>query len=62
MLPDFSVAPDQYPFLRRLPVELPDTRAPISVVTVRNRALSPLAMLFLQTFRSVVGKSLAKRK
>ena len=62
MLPDFSVVPDQYPFLRRLPVKLPDTRAPISVVTVKNRALSPLALLFLDTFRSVVAKSLAKRK
>jgi DNA-binding transcriptional LysR family regulator len=62
MLPDFSVMPKQYPFLRRLPVKLPDTRAPISVVTVKNRALSPLALLFLETFRSVVAKSLAKRK
>jgi DNA-binding transcriptional LysR family regulator len=62
MLPDFSVVPNQYPFLKRLPVKLPDTRAPISVVTVKSRALSPLAQLFLKTFRSVVTKSLAKRK
>ena len=62
MLPNFSVVPDQYPFLRRLPVKLPDTRAPVSVVTIKNRALSPLALLFLETFRSVVAKSLAMRK
>jgi DNA-binding transcriptional LysR family regulator len=62
MLPDFSVVPDQYPFLRKLPVKLPDTRAPISVVTIKNRALSPLALLFLGTFRSVVARSLAKRR
>jgi DNA-binding transcriptional LysR family regulator len=62
MVPGFSVVPDQYPFLRILPVKLPDTRAPVSVVTVKNRALSPLALLFLDTFRSVVTKSLAKRK
>jgi DNA-binding transcriptional LysR family regulator len=62
MLPGFSVVPDQYPFLRKLPVKLPNTRAPVSVVTVKNRALSPLALLFLETFRSVVAKSLAKRK
>jgi DNA-binding transcriptional LysR family regulator len=62
MLPDFSVVPDQYPFLRRLPVKLPDTRSPISVVTVKNRALSPLALTFLKAFRSVVARLLAKRK
>jgi DNA-binding transcriptional LysR family regulator len=62
MLPGFSAVPDQYPFLRKLPVKLPDTRAPVSVVTIKNRALSPLALLFLKTFRSVVAKSLAKRK
>jgi DNA-binding transcriptional LysR family regulator len=59
MVPDFSVVRDQYPFMRRLPVKMPDTRAPVSVVTVKNRALSPLALLFLETFRSVVAKSLA---
>ena len=62
MVPGFSVVPDQYPFLRILPVKLPDSRAPVSVVTVKNRALSPLALLFLKTFRSVVARSLAKRK
>src|SRR5262249_3704101 len=62
MVPDFSVMPDKYPFLRRLPVKLPDTRAPLSVVTIRNRALSPLALLFLQTFRSVMAKEPAKGK
>lgn len=62
MLPGFSAIPDQYPFLRKLAVKLPDTRAPVSVVTIKNRALSPLARLFLETFRSVVAKSLAKRR
>lgn len=62
MVPDFSVMPDRYPFLRKLPVKPPDTRAPVSVVTVKNRALSPLALLFLKTFRSVVAKPLTKRK
>jgi hypothetical protein len=62
MLPGFSAVPHQYPFLRKLPVKLPDTRAPVSVVTLKNRALSPLAALFLKTFRSVVARTLAKRK
>lgn len=62
MLPGFAAVPDQYPFLRKLSVKLPDTRAPVSVVTVKNRTLSPLALLFLKTFRSVVARSLARRK
>jgi len=62
MLPGFSAVPNQYPFLRKLAVNLPDTRAPVSVVTIKNRALSPLAQLFLETFRAVVSKAQAKRK
>lgn len=62
MLPNFSVLPDQYPFLRKLPVALPDTHAPVAVVTAKNRALSPLALLFLKTFRAVAARSSAKRK
>lgn len=63
MLPGFSVIPDQYPFLRKLPVKLlPDTRAPLQVITIKNRALSPLALLFLKTLRTIAAKSLGKRK
>ena len=61
MLPDFSIEPDRYPFLRKLPVKLPDNRAPVSVVTIKNKALSPPAHLFLDTFRAVVARSLTKR-
>jgi DNA-binding transcriptional LysR family regulator len=56
MLPGFSIMPDQYPFLRKLPVKLPDTRAPLAVVTIKNRALSPLALLFLDTLRAVARR------
>ena len=62
MLPGYSVVPDQYPFLRKLPVELPDTRAPVSVVTVKNRALSPLALMFLDRLRVVAARSLGRRR
>lgn len=62
MLPGYSVVPDEYPFLRKLPVKLPDTSAPVSVVTVKNRALSPLALLFLDRLRVVAARSLARRK
>jgi len=60
MLPGFSVMPDQYPFLKKLPVRLPDTRAPVAVFTIKNRALSPLAQLFLATLRAAVARSIAK--
>src|SRR5262245_5727679 len=60
MLPGFSVMPDQYPFLKKLPVRLPDTRAPVAVFTIKNRALSPLAQLFLVTLRAAVARSIAK--
>lgn len=61
LVPDYSVMPDRYPFLRRLPVELPEILGSVSVVAVKNRALSPLALLFLQTLRSVLPGSRAKR-
>jgi DNA-binding transcriptional LysR family regulator len=60
MLPAFSVLSDQYPFLRKLPVKLPDTRASLAVVALKNRALSPLALLFLETLRAVAAKSMGK--
>ena len=61
MLPAFAVARDRYPFLRKLPVPLPDTRTPIAVVTLKNRTLSPLALLFLDSLRAASG-ALAKTR
>jgi DNA-binding transcriptional LysR family regulator len=37
-----------------LPVELPTTRRPVGIVTLKNRTLSPLARLFLDRIRGVV--------
>jgi len=34
----------------------------LRVTAIENRALSPLVLLFLKTFRSLVARSLAKRK
>ena len=62
MVPGFSVMPRQYPFLKVLPVDLPPTRAPVTVVTVRNRTLSPLAMLFLDTLREIATKEMIRGK
>jgi DNA-binding transcriptional LysR family regulator len=47
--------------LRVLPVELPMARRPNGIVTLKNRALSPVARLFIDCAREV-AKPLAKRK
>jgi len=35
-------------------VELPGTRQPTGIITVKNRTLSPLAQLFLDRLRRIV--------
>jgi DNA-binding transcriptional LysR family regulator len=47
--------------LKILPVELPMARRPNGIVTLKNRALSPVAKLFIDCAREV-AKPLAKRK
>ena len=47
--------------LKILPVELPMARRPNGIVTLKNRALSPVARLFIDRAREV-AKSMAKRK
>jgi hypothetical protein len=47
---------ERYLFLKKLPVKLPDTRAPVAVVTLRHRTLSPLALLFLDALRGIVAE------
>jgi DNA-binding transcriptional LysR family regulator len=47
--------------LKILPVELPRARRPNGIVTLKNRALSPVAKLFIDCAREV-AKPLAKRK
>jgi DNA-binding transcriptional LysR family regulator len=47
--------------LRILPIELPTARRPNGIVTLKNRALSPVAKLFIDCAREV-AKPLAKRK
>jgi DNA-binding transcriptional LysR family regulator len=49
------------PELKILPIELPFARIPIGVVTLKNRALSPVAHLFIEHARQV-AKPLAKKK
>jgi DNA-binding transcriptional LysR family regulator len=49
------------PALKVLPIELPTTRRPIAVVTLRNRTVSPVAQVFIECAREV-AKSLNKTK
>src|SRR5450631_1376178 len=44
-----------------LPIELSMTRVPVGIVILKNRTLSPVARLFIETAREV-AKPLAKRK
>jgi DNA-binding transcriptional LysR family regulator len=47
--------------IRALPIELSSTRQPIGLFTLKNRALSPLAQLFIDCVREV-AKPLAKHR
>jgi DNA-binding transcriptional LysR family regulator len=53
--------PIRRPELRVLPVELPMARVPSGIVTLKNRTLSPVAQLFVDSARKL-AKPLAKRK
>jgi DNA-binding transcriptional LysR family regulator len=46
-------SPVRHPWLRPLPIDLPATRRPISIVTLKKRALSPMAELFIAEVREV---------
>lgn len=52
-------SPARHPWLRALPIDLPATRRPISIVTLKNRTLSPMAELFMAHVREV-AKQLAQ--
>jgi DNA-binding transcriptional LysR family regulator len=47
--------------IRELPIELPHTRVPVGIVTLKGRALSPLAQLFIDAARDI-ARPLAKEK
>ena len=53
--------PVRHSSLKVLPVELPATRRPTGVLTLKNRTLSPVARLFIESAREI-AQSLAKRK
>lgn len=49
----------QSPAIKPLPIDLPTTRRPIAVVTLKNRTVSPVAQVFIDCAREV-GKSLTR--
>jgi DNA-binding transcriptional LysR family regulator len=49
------------PEITVLPVKLQHARAPVGIITLKNRTLSPVAQLFIETAREV-AKPLARRK
>ena len=52
--------PGKHPSLTALPIELPNARGAIAIITLKNRSLSPLAELFIKTARAVT-KPLVKK-
>jgi DNA-binding transcriptional LysR family regulator len=62
MIAGYSLTPPgNNPLIKALSVKLPDLRRPIVLVTLRNRSLSPLAELFINTVHEV-AKKLAKEE
>jgi DNA-binding transcriptional LysR family regulator len=54
VFPSFSIRlPSRQPLFKALPVELANTRRPISIVTLKNRSLSALAQLFIERVRGL---------
>src|SRR5262249_56242697 len=51
----------KHPGLKALPVKLPDIRQPVGITTMKNRSLSPVAQMFLESVRELV-KPLANRR
>jgi DNA-binding transcriptional LysR family regulator len=54
IIPEFWLQfPVRHPFIRKLPVELPVASGPIGIVTLKNRAPSPAARLFMSCVREI---------
>jgi DNA-binding transcriptional LysR family regulator len=61
VIPEFALTlPGKDPSIKALPVELPGARRTMRIVTLRNRSLSPLAELFIDSMRAL-AKPLAKK-
>jgi DNA-binding transcriptional LysR family regulator len=55
VVPGFSMKlPRRHPSLKVLPVEFPNTRHQVALITSKGRSLSPLAQLFIDRVRTIV--------
>jgi DNA-binding transcriptional LysR family regulator len=62
ILPTYALTfPGKPSSLKKLPVDLDNARGMLAIFTLKNRTLSPLAELFINTARAVV-KSLPKTR
>ncbi len=62
MVPRYWVMlPRRHPSLRILPVEFPNTRLDVAIITLKNRSLSRATELFIDGVRAL-AKPLAKEK
>jgi DNA-binding transcriptional LysR family regulator len=61
VLPSFMLkVPGWHPRLRALPIPLPNTSAPIGLITLKGRMLTPVAQLFIDNIRHIaksIGRS-----
>jgi DNA-binding transcriptional LysR family regulator len=61
VIPEFALTlPGRDPSIKALPVELPGARRTMRIFSLRNRSLSPLAELFIDSMRAL-AKPLAKK-
>jgi DNA-binding transcriptional LysR family regulator len=62
MVPRYWVLlPRRNPMLKVLPVEFPNTRLKVAIITLKNRSLSRATELFIHSVRGIT-KPLAKEK
>src|SRR5215475_1272325 len=62
IMPEFWLQfPEPHPFIKKLPVKLAIASGPIGIMTLKNRALSPVAQLFIAEAREV-AKGLTRKK
>jgi DNA-binding transcriptional LysR family regulator len=58
---DSGFGPFKHPGIKVLPIKLQHARAPVGIITLKNRTLSPTARLFIDEAREV-AKALGRRK
>jgi DNA-binding transcriptional LysR family regulator len=62
VLPRFALMhPGKHPSLKALPVEFPNAPGTVAVLTLKNRTLSPLAEIFIETIRAIVKPAVNRR-